>query len=147
MSRVPLKRSRLQRKFLNQMRGMADVPWPARRTKYPAMYSTQVGTAQHTHIGSCKRVLGETKIRRGKLRRKKTVDVRCGGKVYLRRGSLGKRRVYCEDCRSRKRQRQQLLRIERQMQSRFGITPRAQAREETKRSSGLLGKFRRSGAR
>ena len=141
-----MKKSKLQRKFLNQMRQMGDVPWPARRFKYPPMFSNQIGTSRDTHVGHCKRKVGETKISRGRLRRKQTVDVRCGGKVYIRRGSLGKRRVYCEDCRARKRQRQQLLRIERQLQSRFGITPRAQAREE-KRSSRLTLKFRRSGAR
>jgi hypothetical protein len=32
---VNVKRSKLQRKYVNAMRGMAEVPWPARRFKYP----------------------------------------------------------------------------------------------------------------
>lgn len=141
-----MKKSKLQRKFLNQMRGMGDIPWPARRFTYPPTFAGQVGATKETHIGHCKRPMAEVQVRRGRLRRKSTEQVPCGGRVFLKRGSLGKRRVYCEACRARKRQRKLELRMQQQLQSRFGITPRAQATEE-RRSTGLLAKFRRSGVR
>jgi hypothetical protein len=127
------------------MRAFADVPWPARRFKYPPTHSV-VGAAKETRIGSCKRPVAEVQVRRGKLRRRSTEQVPCGGRVFLKRGSLGKRRVYCENCRARKRQRQLELRIAQRLQSRFGISLRQQAREES-RSTRLLSKFRRSGVR
>ena len=128
-----MKKSKRQRKFLNQMRAMGDVAWPARRFKYPPSFANQIGTTPTTHIGHCKRVLGQTKIRRGKLRRRQEVDVRCGGRVFVRRGTLGKRRVFCEDCRARKAQRLEQLRMQRRLQSRFGLDTFTQ-REEAKRS-------------
>jgi hypothetical protein len=140
-----MKKSKLQRKFVNQMRDMGDVPWPARRFKYPATHSV-VGAAKETHLGSCKRPVGETKVRVKRLRRRQTAEILCGGRVFLKRGSLGKRRVYCESCRARKRQRRLELRIAQRLQSRFGISPREQAREE-RRSTRMLSRFRRSGVR
>lgn len=139
-----MKKSKQQRKFINQMRGMGDIPWPARKFKYPPTL-TVVGAAKETHIGSCKRVMGETKISRGKFRRKQAAEVLCGGRVFLKRGSLGKRRVYCETCRARKRQRKLELRMQQRIQSRFGHMLRP-AREE-RRSTRMLAKFRRSGVR
>ena len=136
-----MKKSKVYRKAVNQMRAMGDVPWPARRFTYPPTFSNVIGATPTTHIGHCKRVLGQTKISRGRLRRKKTVDVRCGGKVFVRRGSLGKRRVFCEDCRARKNQRLQQLRLERRLQQRFGVaTPSAAAVQER---SSRLARFRR----
>lgn len=141
-----MKKSKLERKFINQMRGMGDIPWPARRFKYPPTFANEVGVAKETHIGHCKRPVGEVKVRRGRLRRKQTEAVMCGGRVFLKRGSLGKRRVYCEDCRARKRQRRFELRIAQQLQSRFGMTLQQQTREE-RRSTRMLAKFRRAGSR
>lgn len=140
-----MKKSKLQRKYVNQMRAMGDVPWPARRFKYPATLSGEVGSMKETHIGSCKRPVGETKVSHGRLRRKKSAQVLCGGRVFLKRGSLGKRRVYCESCRARKRQRRFELRIQQQIQSRFGHALRPALEE--RRSTRMLAKFRRSGVR
>lgn len=136
-----MKRSKLQRKFLNQMRGMGDVPWPARRFKYPPTFANEVGATPRTLIGTCKRPVGSIQMRRGRLRRKQDVEVRCGGKVYLRRGRLGKRRVVCEDCQARRRARQKQRRIELQLQSRFG-TARAPVEERTSRFKRFLRKGR-----
>lgn len=127
-----MKRSKLQRKFVNQMRSMGDVPWPARRFKYPPTFAAAVGAMPVTELGTCKRPVGSVKVRRGRLRRKQDVEVRCGGKVFLRRGSLGKRKVVCVDCRERKRARLRQLRLERQLHSRFGIE--RQVAEERKAS-------------
>jgi hypothetical protein len=141
-----LKRSKLQRKFLNQMRSMADVPWPARKYKYPPTFANAIGAAPSTHIGTCKRPVGSIKMRRGrfgKLRPKQDVEVRCGGRVYLRRGSLGKRRVVCVDCLERKRAKARQLRVERQLQSRFGIGREHAAEERTSR----IRRFMRKGSR
>lgn len=129
-----MKKSKLQRKFVNQMRGMGDTPWPARRFHYPPTFANAVGALPLTELGTCKRPVGSVQVRRGKLRRKQDVEVRCGGKVFLRRGSLGKRRVFCADCKERKRAKQKQFRLERQLQSRFGIDVRAQAVEERKAS-------------
>jgi len=120
-----MKKSKLQRKFLNQMRSMADVPWPARKYRYPPTFANAVGSGPSTLIGTCKRPVGAVKMRRGRLGRlrpKQDVEVRCGGSVYLRRGGLGKRRVVCVDCRDRRRAKAKQARVERQLQSRFGIT-------------------------
>ena len=130
-----MKKSKRQRKFLNQMRGMGDVPWPARRFKYPPTLSV-VGAAQHEQIGTCNRAVGETKVRRGKLRRKQTVEIRCGGKVFLKRGTLGKRRVYCADCRDRKQANKRALRMQQRVNR---LSPREQQIEQRREVS----RFRR----
>lgn len=125
-----MKTSKRQRKFLNQMRGMGDIPWPARKFKYPPTLANVVGANAKTEIGTCKRAIDTVQVKRGRfIKRKQDVEVRCGGKVYLRRGSLGKRKVVCEDCQARKKARLKQLRIERQMQSRFGIAPSARVEE------------------
>jgi hypothetical protein len=126
-----VKKSKVFRKAVNQMRALAEVPTPARRFKYPPTFAA-VGATPSTQIGTCKRPVGSVKVRRGKLgrlRRKQDVEVRCGGRVYLRRGSLGKRRVVCVDCQARKRARLKQLRLERQIHSRFGIDVRAAAEQ------------------
>ena len=140
-----MKKSKLQRKYINQMRGMGDVPWPERRFKYPATFSV-VGSAQRTHIGSCKRVVVEMHERKGVLRRKKTTQVQCGGRVFLLRGSLGRRRVYCSDCRARKEQRKLAQRLEQRIRRYGSVAPRERMREE-RRTVKMLAKFRRSGVR
>ena len=136
-----MKHSKLQRKFLNQMRSMGDVPWPARRFTYPPTFANAVGTQPTTLLGTCKRPVGSVKMRRGRLRRKQEVEVRCGGKVFLRRGSLGKRRVFCADCLERKRAKTRQARVERQLRARFGLEhPPVEERSRFKR-------FMRKGAR
>lgn len=127
-----MKKSKLQRKFLNQMRSMGDVPWPARAYKYPPTFANAVGASRHQHIGSCKRPVGEVKVRRGRLRRKQTVEVRCGGKVFLKTGTLGQRRAYCEDCRARRRMRKQAARKQDRINR---LSPREQLREERRQVS------------
>jgi hypothetical protein len=139
-----VKKSKLQRKYINQMRAMGDIPWPERRFKYPATLRV-VGSEKSTHVGSCKRPIGEQTVSR-RFRRKKTEVVHCGGRVFLKRGSLGKRRVVCEDCKARKRARQRDLRIRRQIQSRMGINLHATPRQERKTNK-MLAIFRRAGSR
>lgn len=140
-----MKKSKVFRKAVNQMRALAEVPTPARRFKYPPTFANAVGATARTEIGTCKRPVGSVQVRRGRfIKRRQDVEVRCGGKVYLRRGSLGKRKVVCEDCKARKRARLKQLRIERQMQSRFGIAPSARV-EETKASR--FKRFARKGSR
>lgn len=140
-----MKTSKRQRKFLNQMRGMGDIPWPARKFKYPPTFANVVGANAKTEIGTCKRAIDTVQVKRGRfIKRKQDVEVRCGGKVYLRRGSLGKRRVVCVDCQARKRERQKTQRLERQLQSRFGITPRAHVEEQ---KASRFKRFMRKGSR
>lgn len=141
-----MKKSKLQRKFLNQMRSMADVPWPARKHRYPPTFANAIGAAPSTHIGTCKRPVGSIKMRRGRLgrlRRQQDVEVRCGGRVYLRRGRLGKRRVVCVGCLERKRAKAKTARVERQLQSRFGIERAQQTEERASRFT----RFMRKGSR
>jgi hypothetical protein len=38
---VNVKRSKLQRKYVNAMRSMSEVPWPARRFKYPPTFGNR----------------------------------------------------------------------------------------------------------
>lgn len=138
-----MKKSKRQRKFVNQMRQMGDVPWPARRFKYPptsARLSTRL-----VAVGTCDRKVGETKVKTRRLRRAQSVDVPCGGRLLAKLGSLGKRRVYCESCRARERQRKFELRLKRRLEQRFGIT--IQSPQEERRSTRMLNKIRRSGVR
>lgn len=136
------KKSRLQRKYVNSMRNMGDIPWPPRQFKYPATRGA-AGTGAMV-IGHCKRPIGETAVRRGKLRRKTAEPIKCGGNVYLRRGSLGKRRVYCEACRARKMQRQLNRRLEQRFYKPGTLTPGQQVREE-RRAVRVLSRIRRLG--
>ena len=138
-----MKHSKLQRKYLNSMRGLADVPWPARRYKYPPT-AARLATRQ-VEVGTCDRPVDEVKTRVKRFRRKQTVAVPCGGRLIAKLGKLGTRRVYCENCRARKRQRRLEQRIRLQTQSRFGHVERNQ--REERRSTRLLAKFRRTGAR
>jgi hypothetical protein len=138
-----MKKSKLQRKYLNSMRGMGDIPWPARRFKYPPT-SARLASRQ-IPVGTCERKIGETKVKQGRLKRAQSVDVPCGGRLIAKLGKLGKRRVYCEACRDRDRRRKFMLRLEQQAR-RFGIAPEVAVREE-RRSTRMLNKFRRSGVR
>ena len=80
------KLSRRRRKFVNSMRSMSEVPWPARQTKYP-------GTYQPLMTGErCPRLV-EIRHRRRRgwrgvldwLRRRKPIQqpVLCGGPIML----------------------------------------------------------------
>ncbi len=132
-----MKKSKLQRKFVSQMRAMSDVPWPARRFRYPPM--SGLLASRHVELAvPCNRKVGEAKAKTSRFKRKQTVDVPCGGRLIAKLGRTGKRRVYCESCRARTRQRRLERRIELQLQNRFGI-----GREEERRLS-RFSKFRGS---
>lgn len=140
-----MKHSKLQRKFVNQMRSMGDVPWPERRFKYPPTFG-RLSSRHLTLAIKCERKVGETKVKTGRLKRKQTVDVPCGGTLVAKLGRVGGRRVYCESCRARTKQRRLERRLELQLKSRFGIEPRVAAQEQ-RRTTRMLAKFRRSGVR
>jgi hypothetical protein len=140
-----MKKSKVYRKAVNQMRALSDVPWPARRFKYPPTFARLSTQHQLVLQERCTRPVGETKVRSGRLKRKRSVPVLCGGKRIVKLGN-SKRRVYCEDCRARKRQQRLERRLELHLKSRFGIEPRVAAREE-RRTTRMLAKFRRSGVR
>lgn len=95
-SRVALKKSRLQRKFVNAMRGMGDVPWPARRFKYPA-------TACRVVLGAtCQYPVDIEWERKGKVlgffRKPLAKPLVCGTELEL---EPFKNRVFCPKCRWR----------------------------------------------
>lgn len=92
-----MKKSKLQRKFVNAMRGMADVPWPARRFKYPPTSGPLLLDRR------CMNIVGVSRRRRSgwrglvdlvRLRRPVHVPVACGAPLMLvpfngrRRGHL-----------------------------------------------------------
>jgi hypothetical protein len=122
-----MKKSKVYRKAVNQMRALGDVPWPARRFKYPPTFARLSTQHQLVLQERCTRPVGETKVRQGRLKRKRSVPVLCGGKQIVKLGN-GKRRVYCESCRARKKQQRLERRIELQLSSRCGIEPRAAQR-------------------
>jgi len=105
-----LKHSKRQRKFLNQMRGMGDVPWPARATKYPGTYRPQLTGSR------CPRLVEIRQRRRrgwrglvdwARRRRPILQPVMCGGPVVLvpksanRRGHLAC--LHCGPVRTKRR--------------------------------------------
>jgi ribosomal protein L36 len=138
-----MKKSKLQRKYINSMRSMADVPWPARRFKYPPMARRATRLVE---VGTCERKVDEAKVKTSRFKRAKTEDVLCGGRLLAKLAKRsGKRRVYCENCRARARQRKFELRIRMQIQNRLGIVQHAPSEE--RRSSRLLNRLRRTGAR
>lgn len=136
-----MKHSKRQRKFLNQMRGMGDVPWPARRYKYPPTLHPEAHR-RLTLVGTCKRPVGEQTVKTGRLKRKRVETVVCGGNVYVRRRSNGGHRVFCEDCRARREQARTLRRLA----QRFArLAPREQAVEQRREASRMKRLLRRSG--
>lgn len=140
-----MKKSKLLRKKRNELTANSASPHrPERQYKIPPTYG-QAATRQF-NVGTCERKLGEQSEVRGWRRRKTTTEIRCGGKLIARLGSGSRRRVYCEDCRSRRREAQRLQRLEKRM-NRLGTTstPSEQARES--RSKRFLGKLSRKGAR
>jgi hypothetical protein len=89
-----VKKSKVVRKELNGMRAMSEVPWPARRFKYPPTFSSlPIGA-------SCQRNVQIDVQRRGRVlgfvRRPQARIVVCGGQPELIRG-----RVVCPRCRAR----------------------------------------------
>jgi len=139
MSLTSQKKSHRQRKFVNEMRSMADVPWPARKHKYPATYGGSHRAA--VLVGTCSRTVGEQKVRTKRFRRKETQVVKCGGPVYVRRNRLGRHRAWCEHCRARKQQRRMIAQL--QQRARRFAPPAVQAAEDRK-SVRLLRRFQRS---
>lgn len=127
-----MKRSKRQRKFVNSMRAMGDVPWPARRFRYPPTFAG-AALMKRVVVGRCERKLGESVVRRGWRRKRVPVEQRCGGTLVLRRGTLGRRRVYCVSCKERTARRRRVVRLEQQLTARV---PVRQAREQD------VGRFR-----
>jgi hypothetical protein len=140
-----MKTSKLQKKFLNQMRQMGDVPWPERRYRY----APTLGSWDRKVIFTgqlCQRQVGEAEVKRGRLRRKQTIAVPCGGRLIANLGQGSRRRVYCEACRDRRTQMKAMKRIGDRLLRIGALTPKEQLKEE-RRSVRLLNKFRRTGAR
>ena len=138
-----MKKSKIRRKQLNALRQQSDVPWPAR--KYTLAPTTSDAVTTKILVGQCSRKVAEQQLEtKTKLRRKKveTVDVPCGGLVYVKRGSLGKRRVFCEACRDRKAQRKLALRFQKRAAR---LSPKEQAAEQRKEVSRLRRFMRKAG--
>ena len=139
-----VKRSKLQRKYLNSMRQMGDVPWPPRKYKIAPIFGDAV--SKRVHVGDCQRKVAEQTVKSGRLKRKQQVDVICGGRLIAKLGSLGKRRVYCEDCRARAKQQRLVNRLNSRAEKIGALSPQEQIREE-RRSVKMLQRFRKAGAR
>lgn len=139
-----MKRSKRQRKFLTQMRQMSEVAWPARKYRIAPTFSA--AASKTYHVGDCQRKVSEQTVKQGRLKRKQQVDVLCGGRLIAKLGSLGKRRVYCEDCKARRTQQKLVNRLNQRAQKIGALTPQEQIREE-RRSVKMLQRFRRAGAR
>jgi len=136
-----VKASKFRRKQLNALRALADVPWPAR--KYTLAPTFGEATATKILVGTCSRKVAESEVTEGRfIKKKKTVDIPCQGSVYVKRGSLGKRRAYCEDCRARSAQRKLALRFQKRAAR---ISPQAQIAEQRKEVSRLKRFMRKAG--
>lgn len=140
---MALKQSKIRRKQLNALRAQGDVAWPARSYKIAPTFSR---AAQKTfHVGTCDRPVGETQVKRGRLRRKTTEVIPCGGRLIARLGNGSRRRVYCESCRERKRQAQKAQRLMRRA-TRLGLVTQQQEARESRRAA-FLSKIRKGGSR
>lgn len=138
--RGSMKASKLRRKRINRT---AVAPRPPRKHKIAPTYGD--AAAKQILVGQCSRKVAEGEIIETKLKflkKTKTVDVPCGGKVYVKRGNLGKRRVYCESCKLRNSQRKQATRFQKRLNR---ISPRAQVAEQRKEVSRLRRLTRRGG--
>jgi hypothetical protein len=125
-----MKASKLRRKRINRT---AVSQRPPRRHKIAPTYGDAI--AKQILVGQCSRKVAEGEITEGKLfKRKKTVDVPCGGNVYVKRGAQGKRRVFCEACRARTAQRKLAARMQKRVNR---ISPRQQVAEQRKEVSRL----------
>jgi hypothetical protein len=91
-----VKRSRAERKFVNQMRGMADVPWPARRFRVAPTFAA-VETGQR-----CPQLVAVDWKRKpgllGWVRKPLVHPIVCGGPLVL---VPFKTRVRCSACAQR----------------------------------------------
>lgn len=136
-----MKTSKLRRKKLNALRQQADLPWPAR--KYTVSPTFSENAASKILVGQCSRKIAKGEVEeKGKFRTTlKTVDIPCGGKVFVKRGSLGKRRAYCESCRARAEQRRLALRMQKRVSR---VSPQEQVAEQRKEVSRLR-RFMRKG--
>lgn len=132
-----MKASKERRKFVNQMRQMGDVPWPARRFKYAPTFG-----GQRVVVGRCNRKVGDTKVRPRRIARKRDVAIVCGGPLVLDRRRSG-RRLYCELCRDRRRQSHLHQRLLHATQLRVHSPKQAVAQE--RRASRLLRRLRVGG--
>lgn len=133
-----MKKSKLQRKFVNQMRGMGDIPWPARRFRYAPTFGSRMV------VGRCPRVVGEVPIRkpgmRNRMRKPVQTAVVCGGELVL----VPLKGVHCSSCRDRGRQRRELQRAVKRLQS-VRVHSRQPVREQ--KSAGRLRTLLRRGQR
>lgn len=105
-----MKKSKLQRKFINQMRAMADVPWPARRFKYPPTMGGQLTGSRCPNLVDVRH-----RRRRGwrglidllLFRRPVAQPVICGGPLVLHPHSANRGAhvecLYCGPLRRRRR--------------------------------------------
>jgi hypothetical protein len=140
---MTLKQSKIRRKQINALRAQGDTPWPARSYRITPTFAQ--GTKKVFHVGTCERPIGETQVKRGRLRRKATETVPCGGRMVARLGRGSRRRVYCESCRARKRQAQKVQRLTRRA-TRLGFVTQQQEARESRRAA-FMSKLRRSGSR
>jgi hypothetical protein len=127
-----MKASKLRRKRINRT---AVSPRPPRRHRISPTYGDTIATK--ILVGQCSRKVAEGEITESKfkfLKRTKTVDVPCGGKVFVKRGRNGKRRAACEACKARNAQRKQAARFQKRLNR---ISPRAQVAEQRKEVSRL----------
>ena len=136
-----MRTSRLRRKELNRLRNQSDVPWPARKYVVTPTFGDTI--TKNILVGQCSRKVAEGEVTEGKfLKKTKTVDIPCQGNVYVKRGSLGKRRVYCEDCRARAAQRKLALRFQKRAAR---ISPQEQIAEQRKEVSRFKRFMRKAG--
>lgn len=102
---VSMKASRRYRKAINEMRALADVPWPARRFKYPPTMAPAV-------VGRCARPVEVRWERRGRIlgyvRKPLAAPVSCGGDLEL---VPFKGYVECASCKWRAKRHRQELRV------------------------------------
>lgn len=100
-----MKTSRCQRKSLNEMRGMADVSWPARAYRIAP-------TLEPVAVGQCERPVLVTWVKRrpfGWIRKPLAKPVKCGGELVL---VPFRRRIECVDCKRRAKHERLRLQIE-----------------------------------
>lgn len=134
-----MKQSKIRRKALNKLRAKQEVAWPPRRYRIPPAFAQNAKKV--FHVGTCERPIGEAQVKQGRLRRKQSVSVPCGGRLVARLGKGARRRVYCESCRERRAQERRTQRLYRRA-SRLGfLTPREEARQS--RRARFVSKLRR----
>jgi hypothetical protein len=130
-----MKTSKLKRKQLNsqlnELSRLGAVARPPRQYRVPPTFGR--ADTKTFHVGSCERIVGEQTVKT-RFRRKQTMTVECGGRLIAKLGSLGKRRVYCETCRARRREAQRLQRLDRSLTKLGHLSPREQVKDDNRRS-------------